>query len=149
MAVWFENCFVLWIRAVWWNQHDVKIVVDNGAPTQIYNGQSNGGKDNNNNGQNEINHQYGYKQGNGYGNLDDQSQLPLPPPPPDGDYSSEGGWNFVREKKGGTQRRRIGSLRNNSSKVGKLMNEVKGEKVFPKPKQYVKNTNNKDVKIEG
>lgn len=80
-------------------QNDVKIVVDNGAPTQIYNGQSNGGKDNNNKGQNEIKHQYGYKQGNGYGNLNDQSPLQLPLPPPDGDYSSEGGWNFVREIK--------------------------------------------------
>lgn len=128
-------------------QNDVEIVVDNGAPTQIYNGQSNGGKDNNHNRQNEINHQYGYKQGNGYGNLNDQSPLPLPP---DGKYSSEEGWNFVREKRGrGTLRRRIGSLRNNSSKVGKLMNDVKGEKVFPKSKQSVKNTHNKDVKIEG
>lgn len=111
---------------------------DNGAP-QTYNGQSNGGKDYI--GQHEINDQYGYEHGNGYDNLNDQ-------PPPDGDYSSEGGWNFVGERRGGTLRRRIRSWRINSSKLGGL-NEVKGEKFFPKPKQSVKNSDDKNVIIEG
>lgn len=107
---------------------------DNGAP-QSYNGQSKGGKDMR---QHDINEYSQNRQGNGYDDLNEE--------PPDGDYSSEGGWNFVGEKRGGPQRRRMKSWRTNSSRLGglKLNEVVKGEKFFPKPKD---SSDDKNVRV--